>query len=98
MIRITAYTIEHVPDRFGILSGRRFEFVIEFDVDEEDELYTEDGLNLRVIFKEEDGNTGIVKYELYERTTNRYLDFELEPEELDYVDAFCREHYLEADE
>ncbi|MEF3301976.1 DUF6509 family protein [Paenibacillus sp. GYB003] len=98
MFDITAYTVERIKDQFGILSGNRYEFMLEVEVDEEDELHSDNGLLVRVVFKEEEGRTGIVKYELLERTTHRYLEFELEPDELEAVESFCRERYPEADE
>lgn len=98
MFAITTYTVEAIQDKFGILSGNRYEFMLEIEVEEEDELYSENGLDLRVIYKEEDGRTSIVKYEFIEKTTNKYVDFELEDDEADFVDAFCKEHYKEADE
>lgn len=98
MIEIAAYTVESIPDKFGIISGKRYEFMLEIEVSEEDELYSEGGLYLRVIYKEEEGRTGIVKYEFIERSTNKYLDFELENEEEALVESFCKEHYLESEE
>ncbi len=98
MFTITAYTVEYIKDPFGILPGKRFEFMLEIDVPEEDELYSENGLCLRVIYREQEGRTGIVKYEFIERNTNKYLDFELEAEEEAFVDAFCKDHYPEAEE
>lgn len=98
MLDITTYTVERIRDHFGILPGNRYEFKIDVEVDEEDELYTENGLCVRVIFKDEEGASGIVKYELLERITNKYWDYDLEEEELQFVEAFCREHYKEADE
>ncbi|MDF2722391.1 MAG: pullulanase [Paenibacillus sp.] len=98
MFAITSYTIEAIPDKFGILSGNRYEFMLELEVDEDDELYAEEGLDLRVIYKEEDGKTSIVKYEFLERASKKYVDFELESDEAELVEAFCQAHYLEADE
>lgn len=98
MFDITAYTVESVPDKFGILPGKRYEFMLEIEVDEEDELYSANGLFLRVIYKEDDGRTGMVKYEFIERGTGGYLDFEMDDEEAALVEAFCRERYAEAEE
>jgi hypothetical protein len=97
MFTITTYTVEIIKDQFGILTGKRYEFILELDVPEEDELYSENGISLRVIYKEEEGQTGIVKYEFIESSTGKYLDFELESEEEAQVEAFCKEHYMEAE-
>ncbi len=97
MFAITAYTVELIKDQFGILTGRRYEFMLELEVPEEDELYSENGISLRVIYKEDDGQTAIVKYEFIESSSNKYLDFELEDEEALLIDAFCKEHYTEAE-
>jgi hypothetical protein len=96
LIEITAYSAELIRDPFGILPGNRYEFMLEIDVPEEDELHSEQGVLLRVIFQEHEGVTGIVKYEFVERNTNKYLDFELDSDEETLVEAFCKEHYLEA--
>jgi hypothetical protein len=98
MFEITAYTVESVPDKFGIITGKRYEFMLEIEVSEEDELYSEDGLFLRVIYKEDEGRTGIVKYEFIERSTSKYLDFELDDEETAFVESFCKERYMESED
>lgn len=98
MFTITSYTVEAIKDHFGILSGNRYEFMLELEVPEEDELFSEAGNLLRVIYKEEESRTSIVKYEFIESGTNRFLDFELEDDELAMIDAFCKERYTEAEE
>jgi hypothetical protein len=49
LLTFTSYTVENVRDPFGILSGKRYEFVINLDVAEDDELYVENGVSTRVI-------------------------------------------------
>lgn len=95
MFSITTYTVEQIKDPFGILSGKRYEWMLEIEVEEEDELYSENGLQLRVIYQVEDEQSKIVNYEFLESGTNRYLDFELEDEEKAFVEAFCKEHDTE---
>ncbi|PYI55706.1 DUF6509 family protein [Paenibacillus flagellatus] len=97
MIDITAYSVERVRDPFGILPGQRYEFVLDIEVDEEDEIHSENGLFVRVIYAVEPERTGIVKYELFERTTETYLPFDLEDDEVEAIDAFCRDRLSEAD-
>ena len=97
MINITAFEVERVKDPFGILTGIRYEFKLDIDVEEDDELWSENGLYIRVIYVVEESRTGIVKYELYEKTTGQYLDLDLEEDEVAVVDAFCRAHYGDAE-
>ncbi|MEK3805084.1 DUF6509 family protein [Metabacillus sp. SLBN-84] len=95
-MNIAAYTVEKLQDPFGILTGDRYEFILELEVDEEDELYTEKGLLMKVIFAVNDTGEGTVSvYHLMEQETNGVLDFELEEEEEIMVKAFCQEHYRE---
>jgi hypothetical protein len=98
MFTTTSYTVEVIKDPFGILTGRRYEFLIDIEVEEDDELYSESGLYIRAIYNVEEGKSGLLKYELYEKTTQLYLDFELEDDEIAEVDAFCKAHVLEADD
>lgn len=98
MLTVTGYEVELVKDPYQILAGKRYEFVLDIEVPEDDELYSEQGLYIRVIYKVEEERTGIVKYEIFERTTNRYLEFELEDDEIESLDMFCKEHLAEAEE
>ncbi|MEC0093521.1 DUF6509 family protein [Paenibacillus macquariensis] len=92
MLTITNHTVNLIKDPFKILTGERYEFILELDVPEDDELYFENGLNARVIYTVEETRTGIVKYELHERTSGNYVEFDLEDDELELVDTFCKEH------
>ncbi|UUZ84075.1 DUF6509 family protein [Paenibacillus sp. P26] len=96
MLTITGYTAEFIKDPFGILSGERYEFILDIEVPEDDELYSDQGLYLKVIYKVEDERSGIVKADFFEKTTDRYLELEMEDEEKEAVEAFCREHLPEA--
>lgn len=98
MFTITSYTVEAVKDPFGILTGQRYEFIIDIEVEEDDELYSESGLYIRAIYNVVDETGSLMKYELYEKTTELYLDFDLEDDEVAVVEAFCKEHYLEGHE
>ncbi|MFK7696583.1 DUF6509 family protein [Paenibacillus sp. HJGM_3] len=95
MFTITEYTVEQVLDPFGILTGQRYEFMLELEVPDEDELYSENGVALRVIYSVSEAESKIVKYEFLEKSTNKYVDFELEADERTVVETFCREHYAE---
>ena len=96
MFAITEYSVEVIKDPFGILAGTRYEFMLDLDVPEEDELHTESGVYLRVVYSVEEGRERIVKYEFFERQSNQYLDFEMDEEEEKQIDAFCKERVQEA--
>jgi Family of unknown function (DUF6509) len=95
-MEITEYSVEKIKDPFGILDGQRYEYLLQIEVDEEDELFSPSGLYVRAVFRDGEAG-GIVKHEIRERGTDRLLDFELEDEELAELEAFCREHLAEAD-
>ncbi|KAA0550208.1 pullulanase [Bacillus sp. BGMRC 2118] len=98
MFTITEYTVERMDDPFNILQGNRYEFILQISVDEEDELYTEKGVYLRVIFTIDGILKKISQYTFHENSTNRYLEFELEEVEEKEVLHFCLTHYNQTDE
>ncbi|UYO04576.1 DUF6509 family protein [Paenibacillus sp. PSB04] len=98
MLTITEYEAEKVKDPFRILQGTRYEFKLDIEVPDDDELYTENGLYVRVIYKVDEDQSAIVKYEIYEKTTGQYLDFDLEEDEVGLLENFCRDHLDEVDE
>ncbi|MDQ6421239.1 DUF6509 family protein [Paenibacillus sp. LHD-117] len=91
MFKITEYTVEKIRDPYGILPGERYEFMLDLEVDEDDELYQEEGVRLRVVYMKENDSSRIVKYEFLIAASNHYLDMEMEEEEEQAVDAFCKE-------
>lgn len=97
MITITEYTVNKLNDPFGILAGDRYEYSLDIDVAEDDELYTEGGLSIRLIFVRENEAPSIVKYDIVAITSGEVLEFDLEDDELAILLAFCSEHYQEAD-
>ncbi|GIP15227.1 hypothetical protein J40TS1_08690 [Paenibacillus montaniterrae] len=96
MFTIKEYTVETVADPFKILSGERFEFLIDLEVEEDDELHHEAGVKLRVIYAVENGAGRIVKYEFLTADTGKYIDIEMEDDELAMVAQFCDENYGQA--
>jgi hypothetical protein len=96
MLSITGYTVELIKDPFGILTGARYEFLLDIEVPDDDELYSEKGVYIRVIYNVDDNTAGMVKYEIVEQSTDQYLNFELEEDEAAYVESFCKEHLAEA--
>lgn len=97
MLTISEYSVERVKDPFRILAGERYEFLLDLALEEEDELYSEHGVYVKAIFKVIGEESGIVSYDLIERVTNRYLAFDLEPDEETDIAAFCKERYGEAE-
>lgn len=97
-MNITEYTVEEIKDPTGILSGNRYEFILTIEVPEDDELYNEHGLQLKVLYLVEEKQTKIINYHFFDSLENKYLEFGLEDEEEELVSGFCREHYLEAEE
>ncbi|ALS22732.1 DUF6509 family protein [Paenibacillus naphthalenovorans] len=96
MLTITGHKVEWIKDPFGILSGERYEFLLDVEVSEDDELYSENGLYIRVIYRVDENKTNLVKYEIFEKTAERYLEFDLEEDEEQTVDAYCKEHLPKA--
>jgi len=91
-LNITGHEVEKLEDPFGLLSGDRYEFFLELDVDVEDELYSEKGVGLKVIFVSDDGGDKISSYYFYERESEKVLDFALEEDEQELVLTYCRQH------
>lgn len=97
ILNITEYTVEQIKDPTGIISGKRYEFFLNIEVPEEDELFEEKGLQLKVLYGVDESNERILTYHFYNSMENKYLDFELEEEEGKIVYEFCHTHYHEAE-
>ena len=91
-MNITGYTVEKLEDPFGLLSGDRYEFFLDLDIDEEDELYSEKGVGLRVLFVVDSNEAKMSNYHFFEKETEKVYDFALEDEEEAVVFNFCKEH------
>lgn len=91
-MRIIGHTVEQLEDPFNLLSGERFEFFLNLEVDEEDELYSEEGIQLRAIFVKNEDEFKILQYHFIEKTTEKVLDFGLEDEEEVLVKTYCIEN------
>ncbi|CAH0346128.1 DUF6509 family protein [Bacillus sp. CECT 9360] len=98
MITITSYSVDLLKDSFGILTGERYEFLLDIDVPEDDELFSEKGLYIRVLYTVEEHRSVIVKYDIIEKETDNIMDFELEEEEEAIIDSFCKEHLNDVSE
>lgn len=91
-LNITGHTVEKLVDPFGLLSGERYEFFLELDVDEEDELFSDKGVGIKVLFVVDEKGPRISHYHLYERGTEKVLDFALEDDEELLVFNYCKEN------
>lgn len=91
-LNITGHTVEKLVDPFGLLSGDRYEFFLEIEVDEEDELYSEKGVGIKVLLVVDEKGSRISHYHLYERGTEKVLDFALEDDEELIVFNYCKEN------
>ncbi|CAM4008446.1 DUF6509 family protein [Mesobacillus thioparans] len=96
-MKITGHTVELLEDPFGLLTGDRYEYFLNIEVDEDDELFSDKGLLLKVLFLVEENNSRILQSYFIERGTEKVLDFELEDDETELVKAYC-EQQVQADE
>ena len=98
IVNITEYTVELIQDPTGILTGNRYEFFLNISVPEDDELYDENGLQLKVLFYADDNQTKVLNYHFYDSLENKYLEFALEEDEEKLVHEFCAAHFQEEEE
>lgn len=93
-MNITQFSIEEILDPTNIIEGKRYEFLLDVEVDEEDELYTAAGLEIRAIVGVIEENVRIMNYFIIDKAENKHLDFALEEDEEEMVLAFCKEQLL----
>jgi len=94
-MNITGHSIEKLEDPTGILTGDRYEFILTIEVPEDDELYSENGLYIKAIFVVEGNQSRVAQYQIFEKITDSYLEFELEEEEEKLLEDYCKEHINE---
>ncbi|PJO40175.1 DUF6509 family protein [Lysinibacillus xylanilyticus] len=95
-MEITQFSMEEILDPTNIIEGKRYEFILDVDIDEEDELYHEAGIEIRVLIAEKGEELFILNYFIIEKAEGEYLDFALEDEELEEILAFCKEEIAKA--
>ncbi|EON73622.1 DUF6509 family protein [Lysinibacillus sphaericus] len=95
-MNITQFSMEEILDPTNIIDGKRFEFILDVEIDEEDELYHEAGIELRVLIGEKDSEPFILNYFIMEKAKGEYLDFALEDDELEEILTFCKEEITKA--
>ena len=91
---ITQFSIEEILDPTNIIEGKRFEFLLDVEVDEEDELYSPAGLEIRVIVGVIEENVRLMNYFILDKEDEKYLDFALEEDEEAMILAFCKEQLV----
>ncbi|MGG3470093.1 DUF6509 family protein [Neobacillus pocheonensis] len=94
-LNITGHTVEKLEDPFGLLSGERYEYFLDLNVDEEDELFSDKGVGLKVIFVVDENDAKLSTYHFYEKGSEKVLDFALEEDEEELVLTYCKENILE---
>lgn len=94
-MNITQFSIEEIKDPTNIIEGNRYEFLLDVEVDEEDELYSEAGIEIRLIVAEHEENIRILNYFIIDKRDNGYLDFALEEDEEALLLNFCQEQLAE---
>lgn len=97
-MNITGHTVELLEDPFGLLTGERYEYYLNIEVDEEDEIFTDKGLLLKVLFLVNGEERRILQSYFIEQGTEKVLDFELEDDEVVQVKTYCEEHLPADDE
>jgi hypothetical protein len=95
ILNITGHTVEKLEDPFGLLSGDRYEFFLHLEVDDEDELYTEKGVGIKLIFVKDEEGAKISNYHFFERGSEKVLDFALEDDEEELVLQYCKENSIQ---
>ena len=90
-MNITQYSVDELKDPTNIIEGKRYEFLIDVDIDEEDELYREQGIEIRAIIGEVNGEYSLKSYFLIDKADQSYLDFALDEDEEAEILSFCQE-------
>ncbi|MGM0750915.1 MAG: DUF6509 family protein [Bacillota bacterium] len=91
-MNIINHSAEELKDPTGILSGERYEVILDIEVPEDDELYREQGIYIKAIFVRDENGARIVQSTIVERNSEKYLDFELEEDEESLILSYCEEN------
>lgn len=90
-MEIKEFSIEELKDPTNIIEGKRYEFILDVEIDEDDEMYSEDGIEIRVLIGRIDDEVRILNYFIIEKGKREYLDFALEDDEEEMILNFCKE-------
>lgn len=96
-VNIESYLMQEILDPTNIIEGQRFEFTMDLQIDEEDELFQEGGVEVRAIIGVKDTIVSLVNYFLIAKSDLSYLEFALEEDEEKIIIDFCKQH-IEANE
>jgi hypothetical protein len=91
-MEIISHLVNKINDPTGIIIGDRYEFLLDIKVEEDDELYTEGGLELRVIFASDENGERVVQYYFTEKASRDALDFALEDDEEAEILEYCKKN------
>lgn len=94
-MEITQFTMEEILDPTGIIEGKRYEFLLDILVDEEDELYSEVGIEIRMLLGDEGEGLYIINYFIIDKEDGKYIELALEEEEEHLLLNFCQEQLNE---
>jgi hypothetical protein len=89
-MNLTLQSIEQLDDPFGILSGDRYEIFFNLEVPDDDELFHEGGLLLKVLFIVDESGSRVSHYHIFEKDTNSFIDIGLEDDEEAIVKEMCQ--------
>lgn len=90
-MEVTQFTMEEIIDPTGIIEGKRYEFLLDIHVDEEDELYSEAGTQIRLLLGDNGEGLFIMNYFIQDKKDGKYIELALEAEEEQFLLDFCRE-------
>lgn len=90
-MEIIAFSIEEIKDPTNIIVGERYEFLLDVEFDEEDEIVSEMGIEIRAIIGKNEDEIRLVNYFIIDKKDDSYLDFALEEDEEAAIVAFAKE-------
>lgn len=97
-MEILNFEIEEWVDPTGIIQGKRFECLLDVEVDEEDELYSEAGTQIRLFIGDDGEGLYIINYFIIDKKDGQYIELALEEEEEQQLLNFCREQIAKQNE
>jgi hypothetical protein len=53
---------------------------------------------VRALYLIDENKSVLLKYEIFEKNTEKLQDFDLEDDEVEVITAFCKANYMEAEE
>lgn len=88
-MELLSHTMDVLFDPTGIIEGERFEFFINFTVEEDDELYEANGLELRVLIGQKDDIIRLITYHIRSIAKDIQIDVALDEDEEAEILAYC---------